>query len=126
MSCNQARGLNYTQRIVQGDSFFKDYTGSEVDTNTGDTVPLDLSNKTIRGQIRPSHDSETVINFTTNTTDSGTGTIDTFSISLTSSQTSAMTGGTWVYDVEAIDNTNVEIVNTLLKGNFIVRDEVTK
>lgn len=126
MSCNnQARGLNYTQRIIQGDSFDKSYTGSDVN-DQGVSVPLDLSNKTIRGQIRLSVDDENPIEFLTSTFDSGTGTIDTFRLQLTSSQTTPMAGGTWLYDVDVVDNTNPEIVETYLKGNFVVRDEITR
>lgn len=126
MSCsNQARALNYTQRIIQGDSFDKSYTGTDTD-DQGVTVPLDLSNKTIRGQIRKSPDDLVPVEFTTSTFDSGSGTVDSFRLQLTSTQTTPMAGGTWLYDVDVVDNSDPEIVETYLKGNFVVRAEITK
>jgi len=126
MSCNQTRALNFTQRIIQGDSFDKAYTGLNRDTETGNETPIDFTNKTVRGSIRPSLDSDTVINFATSTFDSGVGTIDSFRLMLNASQTETMYPGTWVYDVDVVDNINTEKVTTLLKGNFIVRGEVTR
>jgi len=127
MNCsNQTRALNFTQRIIQGDKFDKSYTGYEIDTSDNSQLPLDYSNTTIRGSVRPSPESDTVINMTVSTFDSGTGSIDSFRLEINSSDTATMTPGTWVYDVDATSKTDAENVKTLLKGNFIVRGEVTK
>lgn len=126
MSTCNVKALNYTQRIIQGDSFDKSYTGSTINESTGDSEPLNLTGKTVRGQIRKTADDPTPIDFTTSTFDSGTGTLDTFRLELTSSQTTSMTGGTWLYDVDIVDDADPELVTTYLKGNFIVRAEITK
>lgn len=123
----QVRALNFTQRIIQGDSFNKAYTMKTIDTETGIETPIDLSNKTIRGQIRVTPNSPDPVDFSTSTFASpdGGGIIDTFAISLSSLQTTPLVGGTYMYDVDITDP-NTTAVQTVLKGNFIVRSEITK
>lgn len=123
---NEYKALNYTQRIIQGDSFSKSYAMDTLNTDTGVKTPIDISNKTVTGQIRLAPGQEPVIDFTTSISDGGTGVENTFTLTLTSQQTTAMRAGTWQYDVQLIDNTNTEVVDTVLKGNFIVRAQITE
>lgn len=123
---NEYRALNYTQRIIQGDSFSKSYAMDTLNTDTGVKTPIDISNKIVTGQIRLSPDSIDAIDFTTAITDGGSGVENTFTLSLTSQQTTTMRPGTWQYDVQLADITNPDEVTTVLKGNFIVRAEITQ
>lgn len=79
----------------------------------------DLTNYTIAAQIRKSYYTSTKVDFTTDTVDAE-GEI---TISLTSTQTSNLKAGRYVYDIE-IDDTTETI--RVLEGIITVTPEVTR
>jgi hypothetical protein len=85
-----------------------------------DGVAIDLSGYTGRSQIRKHYTSSNSISFTvTLTAIQGIVTLD-----LTSTQTSALTAGRYVYDVEVVSSSNV--VARIIEGNVTVTPEVTR
>ena len=58
---------------------------------------LDLTNYTVKSQMRKSYQSSTAYNFTASVYDAATGKVR---LQLTSDQSSAIPGGRWLYDVE--------------------------
>ena len=120
------KALNYTQRIIQGDSFDKTYAMNTLNTDTNTYTPIDLSNKIVTGQLRLAPGDTPAIDFGTSKSDGGTGIENSFTLTLTSTQTTSMRPGTWYYDVQLTDSTDSEKVDTVLKGNFIVRAEITQ
>ena len=123
---NEYRALNYTQRIIQGDSFNKSYALDTLDTDTEVKTPIDLSGKVAAGQIRLVAGQEPVIDFDASIV-AGTGGVEnTIVLKLTSQQTTTMRPGTWQYDVQLADIADPDIVTTVLKGTFVVRAEITE
>ena len=85
-----------------------------------DGVAIDLSGYTGRSQIRKHYTSSNSLSFTvTLTANQGMVTLD-----LTSTQTSALTAGRYVYDVEVVSSANV--VARIIEGNVTVTPEVTR
>jgi len=96
-----------------------------------DRTPYNLSDYTVRGQIRKTHKSPTIVaDFTCVVTDASNGSI---SISLTNAITEAIPVGEsvsdprskYVYDIE-IENTITGYVTRLLEGFATVSPEVTR
>lgn len=85
-----------------------------------DGVAIDLSGYTGRSQIRKHYTSSNSVSFTvTLTANQGIVTLD-----LTSTQTSALTAGRYMYDVEVVSSANV--VARIIEGNVTVTPEVTR
>jgi hypothetical protein len=102
--------------VLTGDTFkrrleFKDSLGD----------PLDLTGDTIRGQIRATAESTTVIE-TFNVTIQAPATAGIAFIELTALETAAIAPGSYVFDLK-FDNPDTD---TILKGQLIVEQSVTR
>lgn len=88
-----------------------------------DGSPMDGTNYYARASLRSKIESATSTNFTASITTGGVVTI-----SLTNSETAAMTAGSYVYDVEIFQGTapNETLVTRILQGKASVTPEVTR
>jgi len=80
----------------------------------------DLTDYTVRGQLRKSYYSSTSTSFTASATSPTDGEI---TISLTATQTSALKAGRYVYDIEI---QNDEETLRVLEGIVVLNPEVTR
>ena len=87
-----------------------------IDDENGD--PINVSGYTSRGQIRKHYTSSNSVSFTTSLANGE------LSLSLTSSQTTNIVAGRYVYDIELIDGSNN--VTRILEGIVTVTPEVTR
>lgn len=83
---------------------------------------LDLSDYTIRAQMRKSYGSNSYTAFTTSAGEDPT--LGELTLSLTSTQTTALRAGRYVYDIEIEDDEDV--VTRVLEGIVTVTPEVTR
>jgi len=83
---------------------------------------LDLSGYTIASQMRKSYGSSTYYTFTASIYDAATGKVR---LQLTSTQTSAIPAGRYLYDIE-ITNTSTSAKTRILEGIVIVTPEITQ
>jgi hypothetical protein len=103
--------------IDQGSGFGLDLTVQESGS------AKDLSDYSVRGQVRPTVTSDTLTaSFIGTVTNAADGKIN---ISLAPSITAAMSAGKYFYDVE-IHTTGDSIVTRLLQGTAVVSPEVTR
>jgi hypothetical protein len=107
----------YEITIDQGCSFamtieLKDYFNNE---------PLDLTFYSARSQLRKNHNSSEGTNFDVSISDASNGVI---SLSMTSSDTSDLKPGRYVYDLEIEDEDN--FVTRVIQGVAVVSPEVTR
>lgn len=100
--------------IDQGATFSTDLTLTD---ENGDA--LNLIGYTANSQIRKWYTSTNSVSFSTSTNTS-TGTV---TLSLTSNQTSALTAGRYVYDVEISDGTTI---SRIVEGIVTVTPNVTR
>jgi hypothetical protein len=80
----------------------------------------DLTDYTVRGQLRKSYYSNASTNFTASATSPTDGEI---TISLTATQTSALKAGRYVYDIEIESD---EETLRVLEGIVVINPEVTR
>lgn len=80
----------------------------------------DLTDYTVRGQLRKSYNSSTAISFTATKSTPLDGEI---TIALTATQTSALKAGRYVYDIEIESN---EETLRVLEGIVVINPEVTR
>lgn len=106
--------LNLT--IDQGATFSKTFT-----IYATDTTVLNLTGYTIRGEMRKAYAASTSQEFTISCPEPTTGVV---TISLTATQTAALTAGKYVYDVET--SSPAGTVSRTLQGNATVTPEVTR
>lgn len=112
-----------TRHLVcdQGSTFTLQVTWLD---STGAAV--DLTGRTARLSVRPSLESSTVT--ASLTTENGGitlgGTAGTVDLLLSATASAAITAGTYVYDLEIVNGGTT--VDKLIKGNFVVRREVTR
>jgi len=92
-----------------------------VTANQGNGDPLNLTNYTVKSQIRKSYASATAYNFTATIYAATAGKIR---LSLTSTQTSAIKPGRYLYDVEITSNTGEK--RRVLEGIIIITPEITQ
>lgn len=96
-----------------------------VKTREKDGTYTDLTGYAARMTVRPSAESATVT--ASLTTENGGitlgGTAGTVDLLLTAVQTTALTAGNYVYDLELV---NGAVVERILEGAFVVRREVTR
>jgi hypothetical protein len=91
-------------------------------TVTDDTGSArDLTNYTVRSQMRRSYYTNSNVTFSANIASPTDGTV---SLDLTSTQTSALKPGRYVYDVELVSN--IATVERLVEGIVTVYPEATK
>lgn len=90
---------------------------------TTDDEPDDLTGKTARMQVRPTAASETVALEVTDYIELGEGTI---TINVPASVMAEVPAGTYAYDLELVTPGEVEEVDKLIEGSFVVYAEVTR
>ena len=104
--------------IEQGTTFSRTIT-----INATESTLLDLTGKTLRGQIRRRlSDAEPAATFTFTIANQTTNTGEA-QWSLTAAETAALTADTHRYDIELVDGTTV---TRLLEGEAFVSGEVTR
>lgn len=104
--------------IDQGSDFTSTIT---LEDNVGNLI--DLTNYTVRGQVRRTFTSSTSFPFTcTKLTSQGQGKIK---IQLTPTQTGTMKPGRYVYDVEIVHTTGTPVVR-VVEGQVTVTPRVTR
>jgi hypothetical protein len=103
-------------QIEAGATFF-----TEVTVNDGNGNAKDLTNYTVRSQLRKSYYSTTAIDFQINVSDPMNGIIE---MTLPSQITSNIRAGRYVYDVEIEDDEN--IVTRIFEGVVTVLPNVTR
>ncbi len=101
--------------IDQGTTYSLSITVSD---QNGDVK--DLTDYTVRGQLRKSYYSSTSTSFTASATSPTDGEI---AISLTATQTSALKAGRYVYDIEIESD---EETLRVLEGIVVINPEVTR
>ena len=92
----------------------------EIYFENGTGVAIPLIGKTAQGEIRPKAGSDELTASFACSVDAVNGIL---TISLTSTQTAAMSPGTYAYDVALIDGENVDY---WLGGSFTVKERVTE
>ncbi len=85
--------------------------------------PLNLANETVSAQIRKTYTSSTSISMNANII--GDGSTGKIKVSLSSSTTSGLKAGRYVYDIKLINNTSSSTTKAV-EGNVIVRGGVTR
>lgn len=83
--------------------------------------PLDLTNYTVKSQMRKSYTSSTYYNFTASIYDAVNGKVR---LQLTSTQSSAITPGRYLYDVEITSQNGNK--TRVIEGIVTVTPEITK
>lgn len=102
--------------IDQGSDFTSTIT---VEDSSG--IPYDLTGHSARGKIKKTYTSSTSFPFTVNITNPADGEID---ISLSSTTTSQMKAGRYVYDIE-IEETVTSYVTRVVEGQVEITPGVT-
>lgn len=101
--------------IYSGDTYVH-----ELRLKNSSNTAIDISTRTFSGQIRIAPAStEPIANFSANISN-GVGGIVQFSLS--SSDTAAITPGTYYYDFQQVDGV---IVTTLIAGKAVIQEDVT-
>ena len=103
--------------IDQGSTYSNIIT---VASSTG--TALNLTGYTVASQIRKSYGSSTYHTFTASVYDAATGKVR---LQLTSTQTSAISAGRYLYDIE-ITNTSTTAKTRILEGIVVVTPEITQ
>ena len=103
--------------IDQGSTYSNIIT---VASSTG--TALNLTGYTVASQIRKSYGSSTYHTFTASVYDAVTGKVR---LQLTSTQTSAISAGRYLYDIE-ITNTSTTAKTRILEGIVVVTPEITQ
>lgn len=103
--------------IDQGSTYSNIIT---VASSTG--TALDLTNYTVASQIRKSYGSSTAYNFTASVYNAVEGKVR---LQLTSTESSAIPAGRYLYDIE-ITNTNTSAKTRILEGIVVVTPEITQ
>jgi hypothetical protein len=104
--------------INSGADFQQTFNLDDSDTNS----PLNLTNYTISSQMRKYSGSSSSVSFASSITSPPTN--GQISISLGSTQTSAIKPGRYVYDVLIIDSSSIK--TRVVEGMVLVREGVTK
>ena len=103
--------------VNSGADFSQSFTLEGIDTNSS----FDLTNYTVEAQMRKWAGSSTATTFTSSIEDANEGQI---LLRLTSTQTTALKPGRYVYDVVIIDE--FDIRNRVIEGMVLVTEGVTR
>jgi hypothetical protein len=95
---------------------------TEVTVNDANGNPKDLTDYTVRSQLRKSYYSTTAIDFQINVTEPLDGIIE---MSISAANTANIRAGRYVYDVE-IENTETSVVTRIFEGIATVLPNVTR
>lgn len=85
-----------------------------------DNVVLDITDFSFAGSLKKHHTKSTDVDFTTEITNAAAGA---FKVSLTDTQTGAMTPGEWQYDIVMTDDNGIK--TRLMEGVADVRPGIT-
>lgn len=109
----------YVNNLVvnSGADFSQSFTLEGIDTNSA----FELTNYTVEAQMRKWAGSSTSTTFTASIEDAAAGQI---LLRLTSTQTTALKPGRYVYDVVIIDQFNIR--NRVIEGMVLVTEGVTR
>lgn len=120
MSSSLAGEYNFT--IDQGSDF-----SLQIDLTDSEDAPIDLADYTAKLQMRVNASSSTALltlddegGLILNSPDTGS-----LLIEISSTASSALTPGSYVYDLEITD-TNTSLVTRLIRGALIINAEVTR
>lgn len=102
--------------IDQGSTFSVD-----IDVTDADGDALNLTDYTVKGQMRKTYTSSTATTFVSEITNATGGVV---TISLTATATNALKAGRYVYDVEITSSTSV--VTRIVEGQVEVTPGVTQ
>jgi len=111
----------YNITVWQGADYDKTFTVTQNGT------ALNWTGYSARMQVRNSSDATATLLSLTNTAGSGItlgGTAGTIAIAITSTQSAAISAGSYAYDLELVSSGN--IVTRLLQGGFTVSGNVTR
>lgn len=108
--------------FYQGDRFRKKFELKSVNENTGVEEPFDLTPHTLQSHIKTNFSDVDFVPFIITIIDAANGE---FEIALTSSTTRDMLAGTYVWDLEIIENNDLDDIWKLMVGQITLRDEVT-
>lgn len=86
-------------------------------------VPIDLTNKQVRAQLRSTYDAVDSVDFVCTITDAVNGA---FELYLSAVTTATMTGTSYVWDCEVYDPTDENVTFRAFQGTATVSPEVTK
>jgi hypothetical protein len=95
---------------------------TEITVNDATGLPKNLTNYTVRSQMRKSYYSTTFISFTMIVVDAPQGLV---TMELDAETTSSIRAGRYVYDVE-IENNSTEEVTRIFEGIITVLPNVTR
>lgn len=98
-----------------------DYS-SIITINANDGTPLNLTDYTVKSQMRKSYASSVAYDFTAIVYDAEAGKIK---LSLTAEESELIPAGRWLYDIE-ITNANTEAKKRVLEGIVIVTPQITQ
>lgn len=117
-----ATSTRYDIRAEQGSQYYNQIRLWNRDSAGNDT-PYDLTNSSLRGQVRTQYDDATAYNFDLSIADAANGDIVIF---IGADITATMPTGPLVYDIEVVDDLDPRNVIKPLWGNFFLRPEVTR
>jgi len=107
---------------TQGSAIYLQFTLKTRDSAGNDTI-MDLTNKSLAGQVRSAYTSETAYDFDLTIADELLGQIVVY---MGGDVTATMPGGPLVYDIELTDNTDPADIIKPLWGNLFMKQEVTR
>ena len=117
-----ASSTRFDIRAEQGSQYYNQFRLKYRDS-AGVETPYDLTNKSLRGQVRSTYDAGTYYEFDLTIANAADGDIVVF---MGGNVTATMPSGPLVYDIEVVDNLDPRDVIKPLWGNFYLRPEVTK
>ena len=89
----------------------------------GNRIPMDLSGKVMKGQVRSTYDSATAYDFDVQIVDEALGQVVVY---MGANVTASIPRGPLVYDIELQDSLNPAIRFKPLWGNLYMKGEVTR
>ena len=101
--------------IYRGDTYLH-----EITIRDSSNASIDISDRTYSAQVRRTASSDVILTFTSTVTDAANGVLQ---ISLTSSQTSSLDSGIYIYDLQETNSSNIL---TLMRGNVTVTGDITR
>ena len=117
-----ATAARFDITATQGSKVYLQFTLKERDTAGNDTI-MDLTNKSLAGQVRSTYDSATAYNFDLTIADPLLGQIVVY---MGGDVTATMPTGPLVYDIEVSDNLDPTDIFKPLWGNMYMKQEVTR
>jgi len=117
-----ATAARFDITATQGSKVYLQFTLKERDSAGNDTI-MDLTNKSLAGQVRETYASATPYNFDLTIADAELGQIVVY---MGGDVTATMPTGPLVYDIEVADDLDPTDIFKPLWGNFYLKNEVTR